>query len=333
MPQTHPRPRLSVIVCTYDRHEMLPDAIQSLLRQQVDKGCLEIIIVDNSPDQEKAARCRAGFAGVPGVRYLLEPTPGLSHARNTGTAHARADLVAFMDDDAVAARDWAAHMLWAFDTFAGEAGVVGGRVLPRWISDRPPWLADGLLRFLSILDWGDETRPIRAGEYLVGCNIAFDRSLLESVGGFSRSLGRSGAGLALLSNEEIEVAEKINRAGRLSVYCPAATVHHVIAPARLTRGWFRRRAAWQAVSDFIKAPQHMAAYAPAAAEHWRQALLDRSREPAAGILAATDDPQQFERDVAVAYDLVVTMLAGGLDLDGPNAPAQHARQVCEPQPG
>src|SRR5262249_15438285 len=191
-------------------------------------------------------------------------TPGLSHARNIGTAHARAEVVAFMDDDAIAAPDWAAQILRAFETFAGRAGVVGGRVLPRWIGARPPWLGDNLLSYLSILDWGEQTRPLRPHEWLVGCNIAFDKQVLSSVGGFSRALGRVGAGLALLSSEEVEVAEKIHRAGRVAVYCPDAVVHHVIDPSRLTRTWFRRRSAWQAVSNFIKDPEGMAAYSPAA---------------------------------------------------------------------
>jgi len=250
-----------------------------------------------------------------GVRYLLEPTPGLSNARNVGVAHASAELVAFMDDDAIAAPDWASHILQAFEDFAGSAGVVGGRVLPRWVSARPPWLSDDLLGYLSIVDWGGQTRKLRSHEWLVGCNIAFDKQILSSVGGFSGALGRTGAGLALLSNEDIEVIEKIHRAGRISIYCPEALVHHVIDPARLAREWFRRRSAWQAVSDYIKDPERMAAYSPAAVEHLRRQLFDGSRGQAAGLFGATEDPQGFKREVALTYDLVAALLGGGGDLN------------------
>jgi glycosyltransferase involved in cell wall biosynthesis len=322
MALTPHQPRLSVVVCTYDRYDVLPGAVRSLLRQQLYAGSLEIIVVDNSPNQENAARFRAGFVGDATVTYLLEPTPGLSHARNIGMAHARADLVAFMDDDAVAAPGWAFHILRAFEAFAGSAGVVGGRVLPRWISARPPWLGDDLLGYLSIVDWGGQTRPLQSHEWLVGCNISFDKRMLSSVGGFSEALGRIGAGQALLSNEEIEVAEKIRRAGRVPVYCPEALVHHVIDPARLTRAWFRRRSAWQAVSDYIKDSQRVTAYFPAAVEHLRRELLGGSRGPAAGFFGATDDPQQFKRDADLTYDLVVAVLAGGAELDSAGRLAQ-----------
>lgn len=322
MTQTLSQPRLSVVVCTYNRYDVLPDAVDSLLRQHLEAGCMEVLVVDNSPDQENAANFGARFAHEPSIRYLVEPTPGLSHARNVGTAHARAGLVAFIDDDAIAAPDWAAQMLRAFEAFGGAAGVVGGRVLPRWVSSRPPWLAEDLLGYLSILDWGGQTRPLRSHEWLVGCNIAFNKDALSSVGGFSRALGRVGAGLSLLSNEEIEVTEKIHRAGYVPVYCPGALVYHVIDPTRLTRTWFRRRSAWQAVSDFMKSPERMATYSPAAVEHLRRELRDGSHGPTAGFFAATDDPQQFKREAALTYDLVVTLLAGGAELDSAGRLAQ-----------
>jgi glycosyltransferase involved in cell wall biosynthesis len=317
-----PKPHLSVVVCTFDRYDVLPDAICSLQRQQLDAGSLEIIVVDNSPSHEKATRFRARFADEPGLAYLLEPTPGLSHARNVGVARARADIVAFIDDDALAAPDWASHILRAFQAYPGSAGVVGGRVLPRWVGARPLWLSDDLLGYLSIVDWGGQTRMLQSDEWLVGCNIAFDKLALSSVGGFSRALGRVGAGLALLSNEDIEVAEKIHRAGRLSIYCPEAVVHHVIDPARLTRAWFRRRSAWQAVSDYIKDPERVAAYSPAAVEHLRRKLLDGSRGLGAGFFSVTEDPQAFKGDVALAYDLVVAMLGGGAELNSAGRPTQ-----------
>jgi glucosyl-dolichyl phosphate glucuronosyltransferase len=316
------RPRLSVVVCTYNRYDALRNAIHSLLRQRLDPGFLEVIVVDNSPDQANAARFAARFADAPGMRYLLEPTPGLSHARNTGVAHARAERVAFIDDDAVATHDWAAHIVRGFEAFAGRAGVVGGRVLPRWVTPRPQWLGDSMLAYLSILDRGEEMRPLQPTEWLVGCNIAYDKHVLSSVGGFSRSLGRIGSGIALLSNEELEAADRIHRAGRLSIYCPEAVVHHVIDPSRLTHTWFRRRVAWQAVSDFIKDPQRMAAHAPAAIEHLRRELGDPHR-PAACVLAATEDPRQFERDVGAVYNFVVSMLAGGEE------PAVQAVEIAD----
>ena len=110
-------PRLTVAVCTYDRHDVLPDALASLLAQDCVPGFLEIIVIDNSPDQKAAARVAARYGDEPRIRYLLEPTPGLSNARNVGTAQAKAALVAFVDDDAIVAPNWAREIVLAFDRY------------------------------------------------------------------------------------------------------------------------------------------------------------------------------------------------------------------------
>src|SRR5687768_7024674 len=97
-----------------------------------------------------------------------------------------------------------------------DAPELSAGVSWRWDSPRPPRLPDSLLGYLSVLDWGDEgpARELRANEWIVGCNIAFDKDLLLSLGGFSRALGRIGTGGALLSSEEIDVIERLQRAGR-----------------------------------------------------------------------------------------------------------------------
>jgi glucosyl-dolichyl phosphate glucuronosyltransferase len=329
------KPRLTVVVCTYDRYDVLPDALASLLAQDCGPGFLETIVIDNSPDQVAAATFSARYAEERRVRYVLESTPGLSNARNVGVRSARADIVAFVDDDAIAAPNWANEIVRAFEN-GNRVGVVGGRVVPRWVSSQPMWLSDSLLGNLSIVDWGSEKRQLKSTEWLVGCNIAFDKVALMAAGGFNRALGRIGSDLLLLSGEEIEVIEKITAAGHISIYTPAAIVEHVINPAKLTREWFRRRSAWQAVSDFIKNPEWAARYAPAAGEHLRLYHRSAARRAPLGFYDATEDPNEFKQDMGLAYDLVIAMLSGGVDL-GTRAPLSaqltgRARAILQTRP-
>jgi glycosyltransferase involved in cell wall biosynthesis len=312
------KPRLTAVICTYDRYDVLPEALASLLAQDCAPGFLETIVVDNSPDQVAAATFGGRYADENRIRYLLETTPGLSNARNVGTREARADLVAFIDDDAIAAPNWAEEMVRAFDVHGGRAGVVGGRVVPRWVTPRPTWLADSLLGYLSIVDWGGRMHELKSTEWLAGCNIAFEKAALISLGGFSRALGRIGA--ALLSNDEIEVMERMRAAGRITVYAPAATVEHVIDPARLTHDWFLRRSAWQAVSDFIQDSDRAAAYAPVAGQHLRLLLRSGRRRVPLGFYAATEDANEFKQDVGLTYDFVIATLNGGAKLEPTTTP-------------
>lgn len=312
-PRAQAKHALAAVICTYNRYDVLPGAVESLLRQDLAPSDLEIVVVDNSPDQAQAARFGQSYAGT-SVRYLLEPIPGLSNARNVGAEMCSAQYVAYIDDDALAARDWARNLLAALRQFAPKAAVAGGRIIPRWITPRPDWLPDELIGNLSIVDWGGRARVLGAREWIAGCNIAFDRDALLDLGGFSRALGRVGAGAPLLSNEESEVIDKFSEAGRSAIYVPEATVEHLIEPARLSQEWFRRRAAWQAVSDYIKSPRETASYAAAAAERLRQELRSDNPLPP-GFSQRDSERESFRRDVGLMYDVVIAMLAGGVEID------------------
>ena len=283
------------------------------MAQDIADSDLDILVIDNSPDQDAAAAFGARYQSTR-VRYLLEPIAGLSNARNVGADASGAKYVAYIDDDAVAAPDWASNLLAALQRFNPRAGVVGGRIIPRWVTPRPDWLPDELIGNLSIVDWGGVARPLGPTEWIAGCNIAFDRRKLIELGGFSRALGRVGSGAALLSNEESEVIEKFAEAGRIAIYAPDATVEHLIEPARLSQKWFRRRAAWQAVSDYIKDPKKAAAYSGAAAERLRRELFTEGDAPPPGFVRPHAERETFRRDVGLIYDVVIAMLAGGVEL-------------------
>jgi hypothetical protein len=303
---------LAAVICTYNRYDVLPGAIESLLAQDIAEGDLDILVIDNSPDQVAARKWADKYEGTR-VRYLLEPIPGLSNARNVGAEACAAKYVAYIDDDAVAAPDWARNLVAGLRKFP-RAGVAGGRIVPRWITPRPDWLPDELIGNLSIVDWGGKTRELGRAEWIAGCNIAFERATLLNVGGFSRALGRVGAGVALLSNEESQVIEKFADVGRNAIYVPDATVEHLIEPARLSQEWFRRRAAWQAVSDYIKDPKQSSTYATAAAERLRRELLSDENALPPGFVRPMSEREAFRRDVGLMYDVVIAMLAGGVEL-------------------
>ena len=101
---------------------MVRRALASLLAQQEPPA--EILVVDNAPDDP---RVRALVSvEFPTVRYLREPTPGLDFCRNCALREATSDVVAFLDDDAVADPGWSAALAAPFA--APEVGAVTGRV-------------------------------------------------------------------------------------------------------------------------------------------------------------------------------------------------------------
>ncbi len=247
-------PALSAVICTHNRHKLVSATINSVLAQDIDRHDYEIIVVDNSTDAEEARRFGAQYNGIENFRYVHEPVPGLSNARNVGAQLALAPIVAYLDDDAIASPQWLRELSLGYQKFGDRTAIVGGPVEPVWVTPRPHWLTSELEGFFSIVDYGREIRELLPHEWLAGCNYSIRRDWLFAAGGFSTELGRKGA-LSLLSNEETQVSESVRARGGKIVYAPGAGVKHYIDPSRTSADWLKRRVAWQAVSDVLSRPQ------------------------------------------------------------------------------
>lgn len=248
MPSSKGEKLISVVVCTYNRYDVLPDALVGLNQQSLERDRYEVIVVDNSSDQRAQRSFWRRSENLFGVILKFQPEPGLSKARNAGLQAAAAPLVAFIDDDAVASPAWLEALVQLFEA-EPDAGVGGGPVVPIWPGSEPPWLHPWLAGFFTIVDRGTSRRPLEPGEWLAGTNIAFRRDLLVQVGGFDEALGRKGA--RLLSNEELEISRRIGGLGFAAYYQPGALVYHKVHQDRVSQAWLRRRAAWQAISDAL----------------------------------------------------------------------------------
>src|ERR1700746_1571063 len=100
------KPQVTVVICTFNRYDLLTKAIASVELQDFPEDGYELIIVDNSDDLEGRERFRDGLEITCAHRYFSETRPGLSRARNVGVSAAGGEIIAFMDDDAKAAPDW-----------------------------------------------------------------------------------------------------------------------------------------------------------------------------------------------------------------------------------
>jgi glycosyltransferase involved in cell wall biosynthesis len=227
---------LSVVVCTHDRHEDLVVCLRSLAALEDD---VDVVVVDSGSTQP----CVALVHGLlPSARYIYEPKPGLSRARNRGLAEARNDLVAFVDDDAAPRRDWARKIEAAFAD--PEVVCVGGTCAPAFAAERPAWLSDRLLQYAGITHFGSGSRAVaESRDYPFGANVAFRRSAVLAAGGFREELGRDGK--SLLSGEEADLIGRLDGTIWLQ---PDAVVDHTVAPERCNGSYYRRRLWWQGVS-------------------------------------------------------------------------------------
>ena len=182
---------ISVIVCTYNRCDLLPECLKSLADQTLEKNLYEVIVVNNN-STDNTQQAAEEFAGRhPNFWVVVETMQGLSHARNRGWQEARGQYAAFIDDDAKASPDWCERILDSFHIVEPKPVSVGGEIHP-WYETKPPkWFADEF----ELRTWGEEKgflKPPRAPYGFSGSNMAFPKDLLEKHGGFSPDYGMVG---------------------------------------------------------------------------------------------------------------------------------------------
>lgn len=296
---------VSVVVCTYSRArwDNLRAAIESLRRQTL--APLEIVVVvDHEPSLAEHLRL-----AEPDVVVVENDGPrGLSSARNRGIAASHGDVVAFLDDDAVADGDWLKRISRGYAN--PHVGAVGGSVDPEWEAGRPRW-------FPPEFDWvvgcsypGLPTAPAPTRN-LIGANMSFRRDVLERTGEFREGVGRVGA--TPLGCEETELCIRAargngNGSGAIVLYDPAARVRHRVPPARARRDYFFRRCYAEGISK-----AHVAALVGTRAGLRSERSYTSRILPAAvarGVRdAARGDPAGLGRALAIVGGLAAT--AGG----------------------
>src|SRR3954462_7645696 len=117
------QPSCSVVVCTRYRSQTPNSWLEAITRS--DYPDFEIVVVDNSPGDPPTREIAERY----NARYVLEPTTGLSRARNRGSAASNGDIVAFLDDDTLPERGWLSGLVAQFENPRVMAAV--GRTLER----------------------------------------------------------------------------------------------------------------------------------------------------------------------------------------------------------
>jgi glycosyltransferase involved in cell wall biosynthesis/GT2 family glycosyltransferase len=224
-----------VLICAYtlDRLDVLSQAIDSVRTQSL--AAHEIVLcVDHSPELLAEAERR-----WPELRLVENhEEQGLSGARNSGVAACGGGVVAFLDDDAVAAPDWLERLAEAYRD--PDVLGAGGTVRPAWVAGKPSW-------FPPEFDWvvgcthSGMPKQREAVRNLVGANMSLRREALLEAGGFRHELGRIGTIPA--GCEETDLCIRVGKLwpeGKI-LYDPAAAVDHYVPAARGTREYFTSR--------------------------------------------------------------------------------------------
>jgi glucosyl-dolichyl phosphate glucuronosyltransferase len=241
---------LTVCVCTHDRPRYVRDCLDGLRRQTVPPDRFGLILVDSGSPEPARAELAAIAATWPGARLIRVDRPGVSAARNAGAEAAEHGYIAYIDDDAIPAEDWIGAILAGLDD---APALVGGRILPKWEAPLPAWWPASLRGVLSIIEhegrgeYRTPDLPAKLEPY--AANMIVHVPTLLASGGFGCGIGRIGS--ALLSDEEVQLAWRLQDAGLLVRYDSSIVVFHQIQARRLNPEWLLSRLFWQGASTVL----------------------------------------------------------------------------------
>jgi glycosyltransferase involved in cell wall biosynthesis len=231
---------ISIVISTYNRCGLLEGALRALLSQTPADVAYEILAVDNnSTDQTRSLVDGLAKRNPEKLKYIFEPKQGLSYGRNTGIAAAKAPIIAFTDDDVRVAADWVWRIKTAFEANP-DIDFLGGRVVPRWPAEPPPWLTKANWSPLALLDYGDSAFDVDSGKQLclIGANFAFRRRAFEKVGLFKTDFQRVKDGVGSLEDHEILL--RLWRVRSRGLYLPELVATAEIEPDRMTKQYHRK---------------------------------------------------------------------------------------------
>jgi glycosyltransferase involved in cell wall biosynthesis len=235
--------QVSVVICVHseERYDDFCAAVESALGQTHE--AVEVVAVVDGNDAV-CARVREEFGDREAVRiHCNETNQGLSYSRTRGVEQASGEVIAFLDDDAVAREDWVEQLCRGYEE---GALAVGGRMVPEWVDGEPDHLPEEFSWLVGVSyeprleDWTEVRNTM-------GSNISFRREVFEELGGFDEQVGL--AGDENLQAEETEFCIRMRQAfDRGVLYNPEAVVAHKIFAYRTEVPWLLRRAFWQGYS-------------------------------------------------------------------------------------
>ena len=197
--------KLSVVVCTYNREDVLLKCLDVLAGQIVGRDDCELVIINNNSTDKTHQIVEQFIANHDRAFLFLEEKQGLSNARNRGGTVAKGEYVAFIDDDTMVDPGWLNLAMEIVDEHKPD--IFGGPVYPILNGTEPAWFKQ---EYGIRGDMG-ETGWIRKG-YIVGTNFFIRRELLNAYGGFNPELGMKGDMIGY--HEETEIVKRAFRESR-----------------------------------------------------------------------------------------------------------------------
>lgn len=231
--QEHPemdpgQPEVALIVPSRNRAVLLEGCVRSLLEQDTQKR-YEVVVVDDGSTDDTADRIGRLVERYPSLlRCVSRPPSGLNASRNAGAAVTTAEVLAFIDDDALASKSYV-DAVAAGSARHPDVDCFGGRIRLKF-DGSPPRSCGRESIGEAELERGDSDVPLLNA---VGANLIVRRRALDRIGPFKEDMA--------LYGDEVEWQHRLRSDGGRVMYLADAWIWHRRLPEDLRLGKRARR--------------------------------------------------------------------------------------------
>jgi glycosyltransferase involved in cell wall biosynthesis len=232
--------KISIIICSYNRANYIGAALDALYLQSSGLENFEAIVVDNNSTDgtpEVFATWRTHHPEG-SFYYTTETKQGASFARNTGAEIAKFDWLCFIDDDAIAHKDFVQNIIIHINDQPFVHGF-GGRIIPRYIPTEPKWMSYYVSSMVGNFDYAPVACAFKNGKYPLESNMIVSKKIFEQIGGFNTQLPGV-VGTVRIGGEGKDLFYKIMDLGHTIYYDPTIIVEHVVETKKLTKEYMYR---------------------------------------------------------------------------------------------
>ena len=231
--------KFSIILCTYNRADLVTKTLNSLINQNFSKKKFEIVVVDNNStdNTQNAVQKIVRLNPKASIYFFKERKQGKSHSCNKGIAESKNEFLIFLDDDELVNKDFLKlyEKNWKKFLKDKQIAMLGGKIHPYYKSLK----AKKLHKIKTIEDWvlglhqlGESIRELRFPDYLLAGNFSVKRSVAMKILGFNTNFGIRKWGFLFFA-DDLEFCYRLMKNGYKIVYLPEIIVFNLVTENRL----------------------------------------------------------------------------------------------------
>ena len=235
---------LSIVICTYNRNDILKVCLETIVKYYPTKFTAEMIVVNNNSTDSTAKTLNDFVKTYSWCKVVNEPKQGLSQARNTGFQYASHSWILYLDDDAKIDKNLFNRIYENIKLQTYQC--IGGIYLPWYMHEKPKWFRD---KWASNQLAYNKLHLLKMNEFASGGVFLVHKNLLEKHKGFRTIYGMHGKKLGY--GEETDLQRRIRKAGQKIAYDPEMIIYHLVPPYKMTVSW-RLKSSFRMGKTFLK---------------------------------------------------------------------------------